>query len=123
MDHLAIMNPQWKLIPKILSGQKTIESRWYMMKIAPRNKIHAGDKVYFKDAGKMVSACARVAHVLQYDQYTDEQLHEILTSYADAISFHSPLDQVYLWARPKKYCILVFLKQAKSIRPFAINKA
>ena len=41
MDHLAIMNPKRKLIPKILSGEKTIESRRYMMKVAPRNKIKA----------------------------------------------------------------------------------
>lgn len=83
MDHLAIMNPKRKLIPKILSGEKTIESRRYMMKVAPRNKIQSGDTVYFKDAGQMVTASATVAHVLQYDAYTDDQLHDILSAYAD----------------------------------------
>lgn len=39
MDHLAIMNPKRKLIPKILSGEKKIESRWYMMRVAPWDKI------------------------------------------------------------------------------------
>lgn len=116
------MNPKRKLIPKILSGQKTIESRWYMMKIAPRDKIHAGDTVYFKDAGQMVTASASVAHVLQYDHYTDEQLQEIFHSYADGIAFYSPLDEFYLWAKPKKYCILIFLKHPKKIMPFAIDK-
>ena len=69
MDHLAIMNPQRKLIPKILSGEKKIESRWYMMKIAPRERIHIGDTVYFKDAGKEVTAMAEVENVIQFDHY------------------------------------------------------
>lgn len=122
MDHLAIMNPKRKLIPKILSGEKTIESRWYMMKVAPQDKIQAGDTVYFKDAWQMVTASVTVAKVLQYDHYTDEQLHEILNSYAYSIAFHSLLDEVYLWARPKHYCILIFLKHPKKIMPFAIDK-
>ena len=122
MDHLAIMNPKRKLIPKILSSEKTIESRWYMMKVAPRNKIQSGDMVYFKDAGKLVTACAIVDKVLQYDHYTDEGLHDILNTYADNIAFHGPLDEVYQWVLPKKYCILIFLKHSKKITPFAIHK-
>jgi len=81
MDHLAIMNPKRKLIPKILSGEKTIESRRYMMKVAPRNKIKADDTVYFKDAGKEVTASATVAKVLQYEHYDDKQLHDIVFTY------------------------------------------
>ena len=92
------------------------------MKVAPWNNIHPGDTVYFKDAGKLVTASAMVANVLQYDHYTDEQLHEILTTYADGIAFHDPLDNVYQRAKPKKYCILVFLKHPKKITPFAIDK-
>lgn len=123
MDHLAIMNPKRKLIPKILSGEKTIESRWYMMKVSPRGKILPGDTVYFKDAGQMVTASATVAKVLQYDHYTDEELHDILNTYADGIAFHSPLDELYIWAKPKHYCILIFLKHPKKIMPFTIDKS
>lgn len=122
MDHLAIMNPKRKLIPKILSGEKTIESRRYMMKVAPRNKIQSGDTVYFKDAGKEVTASAIVANVLQFENYSDEELHDILNNYADKISFHSPLDEVYQRAKPKKYCILIFLKHPKKINSFVIDK-
>ncbi len=123
MDHLAIMNPKRKLIPKILTGKKTIESRRYMMKVAPWDRIKAWDTVYFKDAGKEVTASATVAKVIQYDNYTNEQLHEILNTYADGIAFYDPLDQVYQWAKSKKYCILVFLKHPKKITPFVIDKS
>ena len=81
MDHLAIMNPKRKLIPKILSGEKTIESRRYMMKVAPRNTLHPGDIIYFKDAGKNVTAAATVDKVVQYDHYTLEHLQDILNTY------------------------------------------
>ena len=116
------MNPKWNLIPKILSWKKTIESRRYMMKVAPRNRIQVWDTVYFKDAGKPVTASATVANVLQYDNYIDQQLHEILSVYGDSIAFSSPLDLVYQRAKPKKYCILVFLCHPKKITPFAIDK-
>lgn len=124
MHHLAIMNPKRKLIPKILSRVKTIESRRYMMKVAPRNKIQSGDVIWFKDAGKSVTAAATVEKVLQYDHYTSAQLKEILDQYGGAggIAFHSTLDEVYQWALPKKYCILIFLKDPKRISPFEIDK-
>ena len=54
MDHVAIMNKSWGLIPKILSGSKTIESRWYKTKRTPWDKIAKGDTVYFKNSGEQV---------------------------------------------------------------------
>jgi len=42
MDHVAIMKRSWGLIPKILSGEKTIESRWYKKRIPPWNRISKG---------------------------------------------------------------------------------
>ncbi len=124
MDHLAIMNPKWKLIPKILSWQKTIESRRYMMKVAPWNKIQTGDTVYFKDAGKEVAAKAEVKSVMQFDHYSQDQLQNILNNYWGSwwIAFHSPLPEVFERAKPKKYCILIFLKHPKKITPFSIDK-
>lgn len=124
MDHLAIMNPKRKLIPKILSWEKTIESRRYMMKVAPRNRIHPGDAVYFKDAGKEVTVKAEVEKVMQFEQYSENQLKDILKRYGGSwwIAFHSPLPEVFQWAKPKKYCILIFLRNPKKITPFGIDK-
>jgi hypothetical protein len=94
------------------------------MKVAPRNKIQSGDVVRFKDAGKPVSATATVEKVLQYDHYTPAQLKDILDQYGGdgGIAFHSSLDEVYQWALPKKYCMLIFLKDSKKVSPFEIDK-
>jgi len=115
------MNKKWKLIPKILSGQKTIESRWYMTKRSPWNKISANDTVYFKDAGEPVTAYAIVEKVLQFENYSEQELKTILKKYGKQISFSSP-ETAFDWCENKKYCILIFLKDPKSIPPFEIDK-
>ena len=95
-----------------------------MMRVAPWNRIQKGDVIRFKDAGKPVTATAQVEKVLQYDHYTPVQLKDILDKYGGAggIAFHSPLDEVYQWALPKHYCILIFLKNPKKVSPFEIDK-
>lgn len=66
MDHVAIMRKSWGLLPKILSGEKTIESRWYMARYAPWNRIEKGDIVYFKNSGEPVTVKAEVSKVMQF---------------------------------------------------------
>jgi ASC-1-like (ASCH) protein len=124
MDHVAIMRKDWKLIPKILSGEKKIESRWYMARYSPWNRVKAGDPIYFKDAGEPVTAKASVQKVLQLENYTPEQLQEILDQYGgpNGICLHSPLAEVFLWAQKRKYCILIFLNNPQKTPPFEIDK-
>jgi len=124
MEHLAIMNPAWRLIDKIISGEKKIESRWYKSKRAPWNRIQAGEIVYFKDAGKAVTAKAEVEKILQFEQYTLEQLEDIIKKYGGkgGICFSGSYEPTLSWTRDKKYCILVFLKNAQNVEPFKIDK-
>jgi|WetSurMetagenome_2_1015567.scaffolds.fasta_scaffold1154001_1 ASC-1-like (ASCH) protein len=123
MDHVAIMNKSWKLIDKILLGKKTIESRWYKAKVAPWNRISEGDIVYFKDAGCKISAKAEVIKVLQFNIISDGKTREIIDLYGGEgkICFSSK-ENAYEWAKGKKYCVLVFLKNPVSVVPFEISK-
>jgi len=66
MDHIAIMKKSWGLLPKILSGEKTCESRWYKFKRDPWDKVKEGDTLWFKDSGEPVSVKARVRKVSQF---------------------------------------------------------
>ena len=66
MEHVAIMKRSWGLIPKILNGSKTVESRWYQRRYAPWNKIKKGEKIYFKDSAEPVTIKAEVSKVLQF---------------------------------------------------------
>ncbi len=121
MEHIAIMNKSWKLIDKILAGEKTIESRWYKMKRAPWNIVKSGDIIYFKDAGDLVSARAVVDKVLQIE-INDTILEKILDKYSSSICFRDTKDNVFNWAKDKKYCILMFLKFPEKIEKFEIDK-
>ena len=66
--HVAIMRRSWGLLEKILSGEKTIESRWYMQKSEPWESIDAGDIIYFKNSGAPVTLSASVDKVLQFER-------------------------------------------------------
>ncbi len=67
MEHLAIMRKSWGLTQKIISKEKKIESRWYINKYPPWNKIKQGEKVYFKDSGEPVSLKVEVERVMQFE--------------------------------------------------------
>ncbi len=124
MDHVAIMNKSWNLLPKILSGEKRIESRWYKAKFPPWNRIQKGDVIYFKDAGDLIRVRAEVEKVLEYENYTDDKLEELIQTYGrkGGIAFVNDSKSTFLWAKERKYCILIFLKNPRSIVPFQINK-
>ncbi len=151
MDHVAIMKKSWGLTEKILSGKKTIESRWYMARCAPWGRIKAGETVYFKNSGESVKIKAKVAKVLQFADLNPKKVKEILEKYGkdDGISRglgkHSfvrreshktvptrplvsysvaSLDSLtaYQLFKNKKYCLLIFLKNPVKIKPFQIDK-
>ncbi len=123
MHHIAIMKKSWGLLPKILSGEKVIESRWYLNKSAPWGKIKMGDKIYFKNSGEPVTAEAVVSKVLEFESLTPKKVEELLLRYGnrDGVSVEN-MDQYFKLFKNKKYCLLIFLKNPKEIRPFNINK-
>src|SRR3989338_7861387 len=123
MDHVAIMKKSWGLIPKILSGEKTIESRWYMARYPPWNRIYAGDIVYFKDSGEPVTARAEVSKVLQFRDLTRRKVREILDTYSRPDGIGKQEDSFYSLFEKKKYCMLIFLKNPCAVEPFKINKS
>lgn len=123
MEHVAIMNKNWNLIPKILDGRKQIESRWGKNKSAPFGKVSQGDVVYFKNSGEPVVARAWVKRVIRYENLNLEKIKEILAAYGGEKKIAiNDLDKSMEWVRDKRYCTLIFLKNAEKIKPFLINK-
>ena len=118
MHHVAIMRKDWKLIGKILSGEKTIESRWYKTRRAPWNSIKKGDVVFFKDAGCPVTAKADVEKVLFFD-LAHTAGKDIVEKYGKRICLRSKSTG---WLAGKRYCILVFLRNPAKVQPFTIDK-
>lgn len=124
MDHLAIMRKSWGLTPKILSGKKTIESRWYMARHSPWDRIGPGDTVYFKDSGSPVTIKAEVEAVKQFSGLDPQKVRDILDRYGreDGLE-REDIPVFYGMFRDKRYCILVFLRNPERTGPFDIDKS
>ena len=80
MEHIAIMKKSWKFIDKILTGEKTIESRWYTSRRVPWNRIKKGETIYFKDSGEPVTIKAEADKVLQFSDLTPKTIEDIMAS-------------------------------------------
>ncbi len=120
MHHVAIMKKSWNLIPKIVSGKKTIESRWYRTRRAPWDGAKAGDTVFFKNAGEPITAKARISKVLQFELKRDADAIEIVHRYGKKICLRNT-DPV-TWEKMPRYCILLFLEYSQEVKPFQIIK-
>lgn len=124
MQHVAIMKKSWGFLPKMLSGEKRIESRWYISRYAHWNKIKRSETVYFKNSGEPVTLEARVEKIKQFENLTPRQVKKIINRYghSDGIALNDKR-KFYKLFKHKKYCILIFLSDIKKIRPFNIDKS
>ncbi len=123
MEHVAIMRKSWGLTQKILSGHKKIESRWYSVKYRPWDRIKEGEVVYFKDSGQPVKLRAQVSKVMQFADLNPNRVKEILDEYGNDDGLEkNEIPEFFERFKNKKYCMLIFLKNPKEIKPFEINK-
>ncbi len=123
-DHLAIMKAEWGLLPKVLSGQKTVESRWAKNRPPYWNKIKPGDVVYFKDSGQPVTAKATVAKVARHTIAGGLAEVRALLNYYASLDGIEPRD-VEAFAqlfKEKRFVIFVYLRDPKAVPPFLIDK-
>ncbi len=130
MHHIAILKKSCvrkgdNLLTDILTGIKTIESRWYINKVAPWNQIEIGDDVYFKESGSPIRAKAKVSYVIQYDDLDSSTISRIISTYGSKIAPSSTQKELDTWSlglNKKRYCILIFLTEIEKVEPFEIDK-
>lgn len=74
MKHLAIFKGEAG--ENILSGKKTIESRFSRKKTVPFGQVSSGDLVYIKPSGKDIIGQFRVKKVIFFDNFDLNELKE-----------------------------------------------
>jgi ASC-1-like (ASCH) protein len=117
------MKKSWGLTQKILQGTKKIESRWYLARRSPWDRIKKGETVYFKDSGDLVRIKAEVDKVLQFADLSPSRVEEILDEYGDDDGLEKrDIPEFLKRFKDKKYCLLIFLKNPREIKPFNIDK-
>ena len=118
MRHLAILKQPF--LNMILSGEKTIETRWAMHKIAPYNKLRVGDEILLKETCKEVIATAKVKD-FKYFELTPQIADEIKQKYGKEIGVY----KFENWEnyRNKKYCTLIWLDNIEKVKPFKVKRS
>lgn len=117
------MKKSWGLIPKILAGRKTVESRWYKTRRTPWDKIQPEDNLYFKDSGEPVTVKTQVTKVLQFEISDNNHALEIMKKYAQKdLGLSTIPPEIKNYILNKRYAIFVFFNHVKKIKPFKINK-
>ncbi len=121
MQHLAIMKKSSGFLEKIISREKTVESRWYFTRRAPWDKVFPGEIVFFKNSGDFVTTRTKVKKVLQFDNLTHKQIREVLSKFGKELGIEDD-EEFFQIVKDKKYCILIFLDDVEQIKPFSIDK-
>ena len=108
MEHIAILRQPF--FNMILSGEKTIESRWSLSRIASFERVKAGDVIWLKETSKDITARAIVKKVKFYN-LTKNKADEIKKKYGKEIG----TDKFEDWERyrNKKYLTLIWLKDVQ----------
>jgi predicted transcriptional regulator len=123
--HLAIMNKS--AAEAVLSGLKTIETRFSQNRIPPFNTVSAGDLVYIKPPGEDIIGQFRVKKVIFYDNLEAGDLEKIRSEYGKEISMgDKELDQKY-WQDKKtsRFGTLIFIAESERFitSPVKIKKS
>ena len=118
MQHIAILKQPF--FDMVLGGEKTIESRWSMVKVAPYKKVSVGDKILLKETGKDVTAIANVKKV-QFYELTPEIVEDIRIKYGKQIG----TDKFEDWKSTlqKKYCTLIWLDEVTPVAPIKVKRS
>lgn len=118
MFHIAILHKKYYNL--ILSGKKTIESRFSFNKIAPYNKVKVGETIYLKESGKNITARAKVKDV-KFFELNPEIVEDIRVKYGNNIG----VADIDSWnkTKQKKFGTLVWLENVETINEIKINRS
>ena len=115
--HLAIIVQPY--LSRILSGEKTIESRYSINSIAPYKKIKAGDIVLLKKSGGGVFAVFEAGKVRYFSISNQGDLEKIRNDYNDQLKIDENFWEV---KKDCKYATLIDINRLWEIPQFKVCK-
>lgn len=102
--HLAIFKGNGAEL--VLTGKKTVESRFSSKKSPPFGVISSGDLVYIKPSGKDIIGEFRVKKVIFFDGLTLEDMEMIKKTFGEAIA---QSNEYWKDKERSKYATLIFI--------------
>ena len=99
----------------LIKGEKTIESRWSLKKIAPYNKINVNDVIYFKESGKQIINYKAIVQKVKFFEINEKTFNFIYKNYKNNICMQY-FDNLEIY-KNKKYCTLIWITNLQKINP------
>jgi hypothetical protein len=113
-EHIAILSHK-SVLDKILSGEKTVESRFSRVKGLPFGSISAGDIVYFKLSGGQVLGKAKVAAIEEHENLNPRRIEELAQRYSHELA----ISEDFLARKlESKFATLIFLAEVETCDPW-----
>lgn len=108
--HLAIFPRNY--IDKILSREKTIESRFSKVKCAPYGQVSIGDIILLKEQSGPIRGQAEIAKVIFFSDLTPESVICIKKEYNNRLRAD---DEFWEAKMDAKYATLMFLRDVQEL--------
>ncbi|MFA6860477.1 MAG: hypothetical protein WCR30_03730 [Clostridia bacterium] len=106
MEHLVYCNDKEKVLPKILSGEKTMIIRGAGGRKIPHGRVFKEEALYFIEKGtRIIKAKAKVISVQNFTGLTEEQAKEIIEKNQNKLCL--TLAQIERWTK-KCLCLIEF---------------
>jgi hypothetical protein len=115
--HLVILKKPY--LDMILEGRKRIELRLYKTRHPAFGRVFAGDKLFLKISSGPVCATAIVGAVKNFENLTPGRILDLKKQYNHDIGGG---DEHWQSKMDCEYCLLVWLKDVKTIEPVRISK-
>ena len=116
--HLAFMVEPY--LSLILSGKKTIESRFSTKKMIPFKSISVGDIVVLKKSGGDIVAIFEVEKVIFKQVDNENDVEEIKEKYGKELCLE---DKFWFEKQDARYVTLIKISHLQSVSPITIKKA
>lgn len=115
--HLAVLSEPY--LAGILSGTKTVESRFSTRPIPPYRCVRAGDFVFLKRVSGPVVGLVRVSHVWYY-QLDPRRFGQLMSEYGERLG----VDDSLFWDEREcsSYCTLMELQDVQRLAPLTVPK-
>ncbi len=116
--HLALMVEPY--LSLILSGKKTIESRFSTKRIMPYNNISDGDIVVLKKSGGNIVAIFEVENAVFKQINKKDDIEEIKKNYGNELCLE---DKFWSEKKDANYVSLIKISHLQPVSPIMIKKA
>ncbi|MEI6044449.1 MAG: ASCH domain-containing protein [Chloroflexota bacterium] len=118
MEHIAILSHR-SVLEKILSGKKTIESRFSRLKSLPFGQVGECDVIYFKLSGGPIMGKAQVAKVEEYENLTPGLVSGLAKRYQSELAIS---EDFLVRKLESRFATLIFLKQVEQCEPWGYKQ-